>query len=66
MRLPTLDPRAAERARAMRLHPEVAQNVTDPTDRRFGELALQTGERPAPARGIVDPTDPECGRRRLD
>ena len=63
MRLPSLDPTAGERARAMRRRPDAAQRVTDPTDRRFGRVPLEVRERAAPLRGIVDPTDPECGRR---
>lgn len=63
MRLPTSDPTAGARARAMRRHPDAAQRVTDPTDRRFGEVPLEAREPSAPVRGIVDPTDPECGRR---
>ncbi len=63
MRLPTSDPTAGERARAMRVDPEAAHRVTDPTDPRFGRLPLQVRERAAPAYRIVDPTDPECGTR---
>jgi hypothetical protein len=59
MRLPTPDLMAGERARVMRLHPEAAQRVTDPTDPRFGQLPTPRSR----AQRIVDPTDPECGRR---
>lgn len=64
MRLPTLDPTAGERARAMSLDPEVAQPLTDPTDPRFGEVPLAIRGRTGRAKRVFDPTDPECIARK--
>ena len=79
MRTPTFDPTAGERARTMRVDPDAAHRVTDPTDPTYGTLPLQTREiggrvgrvvDPTRARAIggrvgrvVDPTDPACAKR---
>jgi hypothetical protein len=79
MRVPTLDPTAGERARRMRLEPDIEHRVTDPTNPRYGrppfptrELGGRVGRRVDPTETrhlggrvgwVVDPTDPACARR---
>lgn len=60
MRPLTLDPTAGKRARAIRVHPEVPQPVSDPTDARYGRLMRVTRGRTGEQRNW-DPTDPEYG-----
>lgn len=54
------DPTAGERARAIRVHPEVPQRISDPTDPRYGKVFPDPRER-ASAQRIWDATDPEYG-----
>lgn len=63
MRSPTLDPTAGERARRIRLHPDIPERISDPTDPRYGQIPPAAPNYPRDARRIVDPTDPECGER---
>jgi hypothetical protein len=81
MQLPTSDPTAGQRARRMRLNPDAAHLVTDPTNPRYGRPLLRTrelgghvGRAVDPTRtrevgghvgGVVDPTDP-AGAGRSD
>ena len=63
MRSHTLDPTAGERARRIRLHPDIPQRISDLMDSRYGEIPPAAPTYPGEARRIVDPTDPECGER---
>jgi hypothetical protein len=63
MQSPTLDPTAGERARAVRIRPEIAPAVTDPTDTRYGAIPIVTGAPAGPAERVFDPMDPGCARR---
>lgn len=57
---PLIDPTAGERARRLKLHPEVPQPVLDPTDPRYG--LPSTAAQPRDAEDIT-PREP-AGRGR--
>lgn len=57
MRPLIFDSTAGMRAREISAHPGVPLRILDPTDPRYGELALG-GE----AQRIFDPTDRRCGQ----
>jgi len=61
MRSTALDLTAGKRAREIRESPEVAQQILDPTDSRWGGM-LDDGDGYGRARPIFDPTDPQSGR----
>ncbi len=42
MRSPTLDPTAGERARRLRVHPDLPPRVSDPMDSRYGTVIAYT------------------------
>jgi hypothetical protein len=63
MLTPTMDPTAGERARAVRVRPEITPAVTDPTDTRYGAIPYEPWELAGPPARVFDPTDPDCAGR---
>ena len=62
MRPASLDPTAGERARQMRLRPDVLLTRLDPTDPRCGKSSDGTPEHSGERTVIVDPTSPRYGK----
>ncbi len=58
-----IDPTAGERARRIRANPRAAERISDPTDPRYGELAIDVAKPAIGETRLVDPNNPEYFER---